>query len=485
MRKILVCFCALAIGLIPAASAHAKVLFDGSHLTNFEEVRGAAGTITEVSDPLGSGKTVFKTTVTNSQVYPSSPFSNPRADAVSPSFLEEGDEFWLKTKIMVPKSFPKSISGGMLLTSIIGAPAAGSPPWSLSTYGEDLSWQRNETYGYDIPWEMSLERENWIGIVLHERLDGGGAGWVEMWVNGEQVTFFDPETSWNPNEEPETVRLQMATMDESNNAGPNNAKIVQSRELGAAATATVYFGPLLIGQARADVSEPSFEGATIGAFPEKDAASGAITEVSDPLGSGEKVLSFNVHDSDVYPKTSTENPRAQLGGPGEISEGDEFWLHTKFLIPKSFPSIPGWMTLVTVYGSPFAGPAPWHLQINNNMLGWERNETYGFDNPWQVPLQKGKWTSVLLHERFDEGSSGWVEMWIDGEPITFFAPATSSNYYEEPETTRLHMSTMDYTNNEGLNNVRIAQYREVGMFSVGTLYFGPLRVGATREDVDF
>ena len=471
--------------LIPSARADAALFFNGSSLAAFESVRGATGTVTEVSDPLGSGKNVFKMTVANTDVAPASPFSNPRADALSPATIEEGDDFWLQTKILIPNSLPESIPGEILLASVYGPPFAGPSPWSLTTDGEYLAWQRNGTYGWDVPWAVPLEREKWIHIVMHQRFDEAGKGFVEMWVNGERVEFFDPASSWNPNEVAKTNHLTMATMDESNDGAPNDARIVQSRELGSAATATVYFGPLRLGDTRADVAEPTFDGTTIGAFSKVESAPGRVTEVSDPLGSGKTVFSVKVNDEDVEPITATENPRAQLYSPAYIEQGDDLWLRTEFLLPTGFPAIPGWLNMVTIYGPPFAGSAPWSLEVANEELLWQRNGTYGWDIPWGVPVERGKWTSVLLHERFDEAGKGFVEMWIDGERIQFFDPATSWNPSEAAETNHLTMATLDETNGSGANTARIGQYREVGMFGTGTVYFRPLRVGESRGDVDF
>ena len=96
-------------------------------------------------------------------------------------------------------------------------------------------------------------------------------------------------------------------------------------------------------------------------------------------------------------------------------------------------------------------------------------------------MVRGQWVSVLLHERFDD--DGWVEMWIDGKPITFFAPGRSDNRDHHSATRRLQMATADWSNDGGANSVRIAQYREKGMFQTATLYFKALKIGTTRAAV--
>jgi hypothetical protein len=150
------------------------------------------------------------------------------------------------------------------------------------------------------------------------------------------------------------------------------------------------------------------------------------------------------------------------------------------MLPQDFPSsVPGWMALVSIYGAPFNGSSPWQIGIEGNNLAWMRNGTYKYDVPWQMPLVKGRWVTVLLHERF--ASDGWVEMWIDGAPVKFFSGGSNPNKITPTE--HLAMKTMDSSNNGGANAAKIMNYRKVGMFSSATVYFGALRLGATRASV--
>jgi hypothetical protein len=45
------------------------------------------------------------------------------------------------------------------------------------------------------------------------------------------------------------------------------------------------------------------------------------------------------------------------------------------------------------------------------------------------------------------------------------------------------MKTMDSSNDGGPNSAKIMQYREAGMFETGTVYFGALTLGDSRESV--
>jgi hypothetical protein len=213
-----------------------------------------------------------------------------------------------------------------------------------------------------------------------------------------------------------------------------------------------------------------FNGSHLSDFDALEEAPGAMQEVPDPLGSGETVFQVTVNERDVAPITPTENPRAQALSPDIIRPGDEFWLSTKFMIPQNYPHVSSWMSLIGVYGPPYGGPGPWVVEVCNDRLQWMRNRNYNWDVPWSQPLVKGQWTTILMHQRF--ASDGWIEMWVNGQPISFFG-----------RETRLSMQTADGSNSGGANSARISQYREAGQFETGTLYFGALKLGLTRESV--
>lgn len=226
-----------------------------------------------------------------------------------------------------------------------------------------------------------------------------------------------------------------------------------------------------------------FDGAKVSDFAMNQSAPGAVTQVADPTGGGEPAFKMTVANSDVYPVTPTDNPRAQLCSPSIFEPGDDFWWHSKFFLPAAFPvSVPGWLTVMEgPYGAPFAGSPPWHIEVNGESIRWQRNDTYGYDIPWQMALVRNQWVEVLLHERF--GSDGWVEMWVNGQPITFFAGDWSNPRNVAP-TTHLDMQTMDKSNNGGPNFAVIQSYRQANMLSSVSLFQGPMRIGKSRASVE-
>jgi hypothetical protein len=213
------------------------------------------------------------------------------------------------------------------------------------------------------------------------------------------------------------------------------------------------------------------------------AAPGAVSEVQDPTGSGQTVFRMTVDDGDVFPITPTDNPRAQLVSPSILEPGDEIWWSASFYLPTDFPvSVPGWLNVLQgPFGPPFSGSPPWQIQVVGSQLQWTRNATYGFDVPWQMPLVRGSWVDVLVHERF--AADGYVEMWIDGKRVTFFGGSTY-NPHQIAATNHLGMQTLDGSNDEGANSLYLQSYREAGMFPSVTLYESPLRIGTARASVE-
>jgi hypothetical protein len=226
-----------------------------------------------------------------------------------------------------------------------------------------------------------------------------------------------------------------------------------------------------------------FYGDQIGDFAMNQSAPGAVNEVSDPAGSGQSVMEMTVDNSDVAPVTPTSDPRAQLLSPSIIDDGDEFWWSGRFFLPADFPSsVPGWLTVMEgPYGAPFDGTPPWHIEVNGDTVQWTRNDTYDYDIPWQMPLVRNRWVSVVVHERF--ANDGWVEMWVDGQQITFFEPG-NYNPSNEPSSTRLAMATRDHSNDGGPNFTVIQSYRKANMFSSVSLFQGPMAIGTSKAAVE-
>lgn len=228
-----------------------ELLFYGAKIDDFAMNQSAPDAVSEVSDPAGSGQSVMEMTVDNSDVAPVTPTADPRAQLLSPSIIDNGDEFWWSGRFFLPADFPSSVPGWLtVMEGPYGAPFDGTPPWHIEVNGDTIQWTRNDTYDYDIPWQMPLTRNRWIDVVVHERF--AADGWVEMWVNGQPITFFGEDT-YNPHHEAPTTRLQMQTRDHSNDEGANFTVIQSYRKEGMFSSVSLFQGPMAIGTSKAAV----------------------------------------------------------------------------------------------------------------------------------------------------------------------------------------------------------------------------------------
>ena len=235
----------------PSPSPSTDLLFKGMRIRDYQLNQSAPGAVSEVADPAGSAEGVFRMTVANSDVYPVTPTSDPRAQLLSPSIIKPGDEYWWNSKFYLPADFPASVpSWFTVMEGPYGPPFAGTPPWHIEVNGSNLRWSRNDTYGWDVPWQMPLVRGRWVHVLVHGRF--AADGFVEMWVDGQRVTFFGGAT-YNPSHEAATQHLAMKTLDRSNNGGANFTVIQSYRKAGMFGSVTLYQGPMALGRTRAAV----------------------------------------------------------------------------------------------------------------------------------------------------------------------------------------------------------------------------------------
>src|SRR4029077_14759878 len=223
-----------------------EILIEGSELDDFFIQQCEPGRVDEVPDPLGRGKMVMsfepppEDVVENPECEPGGAATeNPRAWAVSEDNIEDGAEFWLRARFLIPNSFPL-IEGNSWITliDVYGPPFEGPAPWNFQvkplTIGESFEGdvfmhQRNETYEWDIPWFSEFVTGKWDEVVLHEKFSE--SGYVEEWFNGVKEKYFVPELElWNPMGEPESEKLEMATRDFTNDGAPNSVRIGQYRK---------------------------------------------------------------------------------------------------------------------------------------------------------------------------------------------------------------------------------------------------------------
>ena len=192
---------------------------------------------------------------------------------------------------------------------------------------------------------------------------------------------------------------------------------------------------------------------------------GPVSEVAAPDGSGDTVFRLDCSDTDGLNITS--NPRSQMLTDGaKVKLPNEFWWSGAFWLPTTFPAeVPGWWNLAQLHGPPYAGSPPIELDLGGKNVGWTRNGTGNFKTVWTRPYTRGKKNTFLLHIIL--GSSGLVEMWLNGEQVC------SSQ-----------VPTIDSSNKTGPQSLYLQNYRQKSMFSQTIpVYHWPMKVGTTRASV--
>ena len=212
------------------AFASGPVVFDGTHKSSWDEVIEAGpGRIADTPDPLGSGASVMRFTVRDSDVAPLTPTRNPRAQLQTPNFIRPGDELWISGRILIPTRFPDLPPGGWItVLSVYGPPYHGTSPAPLQILRTGRDRQARfgivsrdwRTRYWGVP--VSRMRGHWVRWRIHERF--AVRGWMEAWVNGRKVM----------------ARRNLPLIDHANDRGRNHVANGFYRERGMFATATLY-----------------------------------------------------------------------------------------------------------------------------------------------------------------------------------------------------------------------------------------------------
>jgi len=212
--------------------------------------------ISIVDDPvLGGQRKVMKFTVEDGDTGPT---ANPRAQVETPKTFRDGDELWIGWSTLFPSSWPDRLPAGgqswLTLSELYGPPYSGAAPVKLGmrSGARALTWQRNDSYGWDIPWERGPLLENrWYDQVLHVRLShDAGTGFVEY--------FLNTGDGWQQQQLAGTSRLRMATLDGSNGDGPNYHKLALYRLRGMFPVLTVYHAEHRVGRTFDAVAPASY-----------------------------------------------------------------------------------------------------------------------------------------------------------------------------------------------------------------------------------
>ena len=191
---------------------------------------------------------------------------------------------------------------------------------------------------------------------------------------------------------------------------------------------------------------------------------------------GSYAARFNVYDTDVYPCTSTQNPRAQIGSSNFIKEGDEYWVAFSVYFPTNLPDVTpyDWVVIQSFYGSPGGGSGPTHF-----VLGWDgrlgKTVLSYPETGLAIPLVRGQWLDLMAHVKFSKNPSlGWVEVYYNG--VQQKLPACNCM--------RMVKQTINSETTSALHS-KLAFYRKAGMWpGAVSVFFDRHRVGLTRASVE-
>jgi hypothetical protein len=196
---------------------------------------------------LGSTRKVAKMTVFDSD---RGPTNDPRAQLDTPSFWDEGEEYYVGLSVMFGGDWNWRMCPTCWVTfhQVYGPPFNAQGPTNLNVKPDNrrreprMTWERTDRFGFDHPFEMPVRPHKWYDIVWRERLSRDPRkGFVELWINGgggwRQVSLNGRE------------RLKMATKIRSNGSRlqGNSSNIQLYRRQGIARVATMYFAEHRVG----------------------------------------------------------------------------------------------------------------------------------------------------------------------------------------------------------------------------------------------
>jgi len=180
---------------------------------------------------------------------------------------------------------------------------------------------------------------------------------------------------------------------------------------------------------------------------------------------GRTATIMRVNNADVYPRTPTVNPRAQVNTKnihfeGQISE--DSW-GTNF--GADYPMNPKFSIFYQFHGAPYSGSPRIGFGVAGGRMHFARDDVYGYDRPWLGPaVVPGRWYDFAVRVKWSKSPSvGWVELKLNGVPQTF-----------KNGSTRLPMATIQ-SDQSGVESI-VANYRALNSAQWATIATSAVRV---------
>ncbi len=224
-------------------------------------------------------------------------------------------------------------------------------------------------------------------------------------------------------------------------------------------------------------------------YPHASFVKGHVFVVSDPSGSGKKVLAFAIANSDA--PSDAREPRGDVESPPLFRPGASWYVSVPVLIPTSLSAVTRgkWFQIAEIYGPPYDGSPTIGIDLTadgngHNHLALGLDATHS-GTPWVGPALDGRWHTVILHVHFAVNDTGYVELWYDNVQQTFTG-------YAQNVTLTNHGKRLNYAtlvpginwDGQTANFLDIDSYRLRNAFpGLVTIYHGAPAVGKTLASV--
>ena len=216
--------------------------FETGGLSQWDYNQSCPDAVQTVDEPVRAGNYAASVTVTDTSIHlycPEVATDNPTAHLNSPWLFYEGSDFYVGFSAFFPADFPVP-PDWFQLAEIYGPPYGGSPTMEIDVVGNRLTFARDATHNYDMPWTSSTDiakGTRWEDIVLHVKLSTDPAvGFVELWHNGFRQTFQDGSQT-----------LRYRTIVPLINGGPNRLQLGQYRSSAPLGAVTIFYDQVKIG----------------------------------------------------------------------------------------------------------------------------------------------------------------------------------------------------------------------------------------------
>jgi hypothetical protein len=204
-----------------------------------------------------------------------------------------------------------------------------------------------------------------------------------------------------------------------------------------------------------------------------------MSDVTDPLGSGQTVIEMNVPDTCGL---DSGNPAAGTESPKLFQPNTDLYATMSYLIPSTSHVSPsgGWFQLDEIYGPPF-GNTPISPATYITSVGGVDHITESFgavsDAPvWTGPAIDSKWHQVTVHVHINADGSGTTSVYFDGVLQTLNDGTTSKSY-------QVLLSGNNWDGHSG-DYIISDEYYYSHLPSPGPIYHGYQAIGPTLGSVE-